>query len=119
MGIKVDTSERAYILEVLGEASRVVQEIPVSGYMRIGRGSEVTCTPEIGPREMRVLELDGPAPFFVPVVMLVLWSIEPPLGPPGQKLPGPEHRGVVPHYTTYALPVHSTLSIELRLARRE
>lgn len=33
------TPERAYILEVLGEASKVVQEIPVSGYERIGRGS--------------------------------------------------------------------------------
>jgi len=39
MGVGEDTSERADILEVLGEASRVVQEIPVSGYLRIGRRS--------------------------------------------------------------------------------
>ena len=31
------TSQSAYVLEVLGEASRVEQEIPVSGYTRIGR----------------------------------------------------------------------------------
>ena len=40
MGVGESASEGAYILEVLGEASRVVQEIPVSGYMKIGRGSE-------------------------------------------------------------------------------
>ena len=40
MGDEESTSERAYVLEVLAEATRVVQEIPVSGYMTIGRGSE-------------------------------------------------------------------------------
>lgn len=39
MGVGETNSERAYILEVLGETFQVVQEIPVSGYMRIGRGS--------------------------------------------------------------------------------
>ena len=40
MAVGESTPERPFILEVLGEASQVVQEIPVSGYMRIGRGSE-------------------------------------------------------------------------------
>ena len=39
MGLGESNSERAYILEVLGEATRVVQEIPVFGYVQIGRGS--------------------------------------------------------------------------------
>ena len=40
MGQSESPSEVAYILEVLGEAGQVVQEIPVSGYLKIGRGSE-------------------------------------------------------------------------------
>ena len=39
MGVEETTSDGACVLEVLGEASRVVQEIPVSGYTRIGRKS--------------------------------------------------------------------------------
>ena len=35
----VSASQSAYVLEVLGEASRVVQEIHVSGYARIGRST--------------------------------------------------------------------------------
>ena len=64
-----DSSERAYILEVLGEASRVVHEIPVSGYMRIGRGSEefkpdVLIPPECtsASRKHGVLDLRGTKP---------------------------------------------------------
>jgi len=39
MGLTESTYEGAYVLEVLDEASRVVREIPVSGYMTIGRES--------------------------------------------------------------------------------
>lgn len=46
MGVGDSTSERAYILEVLDETGLVVQEIPVSGYMRIGRGS-AGCKPDV------------------------------------------------------------------------
>ena len=69
MGVGESTSERAYILEVLGEASRVVQEIPVSGYMRIGRGSEefkpdVLIPPECtsASRQHASLDLRGDRP---------------------------------------------------------
>ncbi len=37
MGIRESTSERAYILEVLGEASQGPKEIHVFGYVKIGR----------------------------------------------------------------------------------
>lgn len=61
--------ERAYILEVLGEASKVVQEIPVSGYERIGRGS-AQFKPEVliphecasASRQHAVLDLRGDRP---------------------------------------------------------
>ena len=39
MGAEETNSEGAWVSEVVGEASRVVQEIPVSGYPKIGRGS--------------------------------------------------------------------------------
>ena len=61
--------EKAYILEVIGEGSRVVQEIPVSGYLMIGRGSE-EFTPEVtiptectsASRRQAVLDLRGDRP---------------------------------------------------------
>jgi hypothetical protein len=69
MGVGESTSEKAYILEVLGEASRVVQEIPVSGYLRIGRGSEevkpdVLIPPECtsASRQHATLDLRGNRP---------------------------------------------------------
>ena len=69
MGVGESTSERAYILEVLGEASRVVQEIPVSGHMRIGRLSaefkpDVSIPDECtsASRQHAVLDLRGERP---------------------------------------------------------
>ncbi len=65
------TPERAYILEVLGEGSKVVQAIPVSGCEWIGRGSAefkpgvlipFECTS--ASRQHAVLNLQGDRPFL-------------------------------------------------------
>lgn len=69
MGIEESTSEKAYIFEVLGEAGQKVQEIPVSGLLKIGRGSKefkpnVLIPPECGSasRDHAGLDLRGPRP---------------------------------------------------------
>ena len=69
MGVGASISEKGYILEVLGEASRVVQEIPVSGYLRIGRLSaefkpDVSIPDECSSasRQHAVLDLRGDHP---------------------------------------------------------
>ncbi len=69
MGVGEDTSRRAYILEILDEASRVFQEIPVSGYVRIGRGSEefrpdvlIPAECSSASREHATLDLREPRP---------------------------------------------------------
>ncbi len=69
MGVGEDTSERAYILEALGDASQGPQEIPVSGHMRIGRLSaefrpDVSIPDECtsASRQHAVLDLRGESP---------------------------------------------------------
>ena len=69
MGDGESTYEGAYILEVLDEASRVVQEIPVSGHMTIGRGSaefnpDVSIPDECtsASRQHAMLDLRGECP---------------------------------------------------------
>ena len=69
MGVAEPVSERAYYLEVLDEASLAVQEILMSGYTRIGRGSEdlmpdVLIPPECASasRQHAMLDLRGDQP---------------------------------------------------------
>lgn len=71
MGVGQSTSENGYILEVVGEASRVVQEIPVSGYLRIGRRT-AESNPDVSipdewasaSRQHAVLDLRGEQPLL-------------------------------------------------------
>ncbi len=69
MGLEASTTERAYILEVLGEASQGPKEIPVSGYVRIGRRT-AESKPDVpipdecasASRQHAVLDLRGQRP---------------------------------------------------------
>ena len=66
--------------------------------------------PTFVPLAMLVPQGHGLAPFYVPVVMLVSWVIEPLLWPPGQRPVGrgsPGLRGDVRRCSAYATPLFS------------
>ena len=69
MGSEESTPENSFVLEILGESGQKVQEILVSGFLKIGRGSNdfkpnVLIPPECGSasRDHAGLDLRGPHP---------------------------------------------------------
>jgi len=69
MGLTEAIPNKTYVIEILGESGQKVQEIPVSGNLKIGRGAEefkpnVLIPPECGSasRDHAGLDLRGPYP---------------------------------------------------------